>query len=170
MKDFKKLQEICLNEVRAVGIEPGKISSWIINSRAKRRWGLCKKNPDGTFSIQIAKQLLEDDRVDEVAVKTTMIHEILHTTKGGMKHTGNWKMYATIMNKKYGYNIKRTTSGEEKGLENHVSHLRPDKYLFVCRYCGQKIYRKQDCKFSRYYKNYGCGKCGKSRAFVKFIL
>lgn len=170
MKDFKKLQEICINEVEAVGIVPGKISSWDINCKAKSRWGLCKKNADGSFDIQIAQQLLDDDRVDEVAVKTTMIHEILHTTKDGMKHTGNWKKYAALMNEVYGYNIKRITSGEEKGVENRESTPKKAKYLFVCRYCGQKIYRKQKCKFSRYYKNYGCGKCGRGKAFVRFIL
>lgn len=170
MKDFKKLQEICIQEVLAVGIKPGKISEWTINTRAKSRWGLCKKNPDGSYSIQIASQLLVDDRVSEVALKTTMIHEILHTTKGGMCHTGNWKKYAQLMNETYGYNIKRITPGSEKGVEDREIKAKPAKYLLVCRYCGQKIYRRQQCKLTKYYKNYSCGICGKSRAFVRFEL
>ena len=38
----------------------------VVNSRAKKRWGLCTKNPNGTFTIQISDRLLKDD-VDEAA-------------------------------------------------------------------------------------------------------
>ena len=109
------LQKVCIDEVLGAGIEPGNIVSWVINRRAKTRWGMCTKNPDGTCIIQIAARLIEDERISEQACKETMIHEILHTCKGCKGHTGLWLIYANIMNKKYGYHIKRTTSGEEKG-------------------------------------------------------
>lgn len=119
MKDFHKLIDESINEVKAAGITPGNIVNWRINTRAKSRWGLCKKLNDGTgFEIQIAHILLVSDDVSEKACKTTIIHEILHTCEGCKGHTGLWKQYAAIMNEKYGYNIKRTTSGAEKGLMN----------------------------------------------------
>ena len=108
MKGFQKLINESLNEVKAAGIEPGEISSWEINRRSKKRWGQCRKNPDGSFGISIAASLLEDDRISEKDCKDTIIHEILHTCKDGMKHTGSWKRYAEIMNTAYGYNNEKT--------------------------------------------------------------
>ena len=122
MKDYKKLQEICLSEVVAVGIEPGNIIEWQLNSRAKSRWGQCtRNNKTKECKIQIAAQLIYDDRISEKACKETIIHEILHTCNGAKGHTGLWKQYADKINTRYGYNIKRTTSGEEKGVENYKS-------------------------------------------------
>ncbi len=168
MKDFELLQTICINEVRDAGIKPGNIVSWVINSRAKKRWGMCTKKPDGTCIIQIAEQLIVDERVSEQACKETMIHEILHSCEGCKGHTGLWLEYANIMNKKYGYNIKRTTSGTEKGVEDYTATKRlAYKYCFICETCGQRIWKKKKCKFTKYYRNYTCGRCGKKRAFHK---
>lgn len=167
MKDFKALQDICINEVREAGITPGNITAWEVNYRAKTRWGMCVKK-NGNFIIQIAAQLLEDDRVSEKACKDTMIHEILHTCKGCSGHTGLWLKYANIMNEKYGYDIKRTTSGKEKGVENYKPTKHLDyKYFYVCEKCGQQVRKKKACKFTRYYRDYTCLICGTKKAFRK---
>ena len=167
MKDFKRLQEECMREVEAVGIKPGNIVKWSLNSRAKTRWGLCVKYKNGDCEIQIAERLIEDDRISEKSCKDTMIHEILHSCAGCHRHTGKWKKYAELMNDTYGYNIKRVTSGEEKGVENYQSKGRPVKYIYRCSGCGQIIMRKRECKFTRHYRQYICGCCGKRRAFKK---
>lgn len=164
MKDFQKLIEECLVEVQTAGIKPGPITEWKINTRAKRRWGLCTKKPSGEYVIQIAERLLTDERISELACKNTIIHEILHTCVGCMGHTGKWKKYADIMNLR-GYNIKRVTTGEEKGVENYKANRRPVKYIFVCRNCGVLLHYKRACKFTKYYRNYTCGRCGTPRAF-----
>jgi hypothetical protein len=57
MKDFERLKQECIDEITDLGIEIGKIKEWTINTRAKRRWGYCKRNEDGTFSIQISDRL-----------------------------------------------------------------------------------------------------------------
>ncbi len=121
MKDFEKLQKECLEEIAALGIPIGNITSWSINSRAKSRWGQCRMEVDGTYSIQISEVLLKDDRVSEKACKETMIHEILHTGKDCMKHRGKWKAYATMMNGRYGYKIKRVSSSKDKGFDGVAS-------------------------------------------------
>lgn len=170
VKDFSKLQEICLEEVRAVGIEPGKIVEWKLNNRAESRWGMCtwdkKKNE---YKIQISLRLLIDDRISEKACKETIIHEILHTCDGTKGHTGLWKQYAQLMNATYGYNIKRVTTGEEKGVENYKRKILPYRYKFHCKRCGSVIRMKRVCKFTKYYKNYTCTLCGTKRAFIKDI-
>lgn len=171
MKNLQDLVKVCLAEIEKAGITPGKIAEWQINSRAKKRWGMCSKKPNGECIIQIAYTLLADNRISEQACKETIIHEILHTCPECKGHTGKWAEYAMRMNELYGYHIKRTTSGEEKGVENYQASYRLSaKYLFCCKYCGAKIIKKKDCKFTHYYKNYGCGQCGMPRAFEKYRL
>ncbi len=160
MKDFTALQQQCLSELNKAGIKTGPVSAWIVNTRAKKRWGFCKKEKDGTYVIEIAQLLLKDDRIPEKAVKETIIHELLHTCYGCMNHQKRWKHYAQIMNDTYGYNIKRTTSGIEKGVENYEPKRMEVKYVFTCSGCGAKVYMKRESKFTRYYRNYICTKCG----------
>ena len=168
MKNFKELQEICLKEVRDAGIVPGNIVKWSVNRRAKSRWGQCSKMRNGECEIQISARLLEDDRISEQACKDTMIHEILHTCKGCSGHTGKWKEYAERMNRLYGYHIKRVTTGEEKGVENYERKGKPVKYIFQCAGCGQIVKRKRACDFTKHYRQYICGICGK-KAFRKYM-
>lgn len=168
MKDFDKLIKTCLEEVKNAGITPGNITNWSINYRSKKRWGQCTKKPNGKCEIQIAARLLEDDRIPEKACKDTIIHEILHSCPECSGHKGKWLEYATIINGKYGYDIKRTTSGTEKGVEDYESSKKLRiKFIFRCRYCGYTIYKKKACKFTHYYKNYRCMICGESHAFQR---
>lgn len=167
VKDYKALIEECMKEVIAADITPGNIVKWGINHRARSRWGLCTRHPDGTFEIEIAYRLLADDNISDKSCKDTIIHEILHSCRGCQKHTGTWKKYAEHMNALYGYNIKRITSAEEKGVEKYEIRPREIKYIYKCRKCGQIITKKQKCKFTRYYKHYGCGICGERNAFIK---
>lgn len=168
MKNFEELIRICLEEVRAAGISPGNIVEWKINRRSKMCWGQCTKKRNGECSIQISSRLLEDDRISMKDCKDTIIHEILHSCPECKGHTGKWKEYASIMNERYGYNIKRVTRGEEKGVENYQSTrtLEP-KYYFRCKVCGSMVVKKRKCKFTRYYKNYICLRCGSIRSFQK---
>ena len=159
-KDFVRLRQECLDEITGLGIQPGQIKDWTINTRARSRWGQCKKETDGTYSIQIADRLLSDDRISEKACKETIIHEVLHTCKDCMKHTGKWKIYADRMNREYGYDIKRITSGTEKGVENYKPKHMAVKYILTCGGCGATVYRKRSSKFTKYYRNYRCTRCG----------
>lgn len=171
MKDYDRLIDECLKEVQDADIIPGTINRWSINHRAKKRWGCCRRNSRGEFEIEISSVLLLDDRVSEKACKETIIHEILHTVQDGNGHTGKWKEFAERMNLKYGYNIKRVTSGSEKGVEEYHSAYRLSyKYMFKCKYCGDSIFRKKNSKFTHYYRNYYCRSCGRLRAYEKYVI
>ncbi|MCR5272626.1 MAG: SprT-like domain-containing protein [Lachnospiraceae bacterium] len=165
-KDLNALVLECLSELKDQDIAPGEVSEWKVNKRAGTRWGRCIRNADETFTIEIAQRLLTDERISDKACKETIIHELLHTCKGCMKHTGSWKMYATQMNVAYGYNIKRTTSGSEKGVEDHEVTPLPVKHIFVCKNCGAVIYRKRESRFTRHYRRYACARC-KASAWSK---
>lgn len=134
------------------------------NSRAKTRWGQCKKVPGG-FTINISTRLLEDG-VDEKSLMNTVLHEVLHTCPDCMNHGAKWKMYAGRLNSKFGYNIKRCTSSEEKGVK--VDYHKPEyKYIVKCEDCNLKCYyfRKGEVVkrvMARPY-THGC-RCGRCRS------
>ena len=159
MKNLKSIYHDCLMDVHALGINTGKINSITVNTRAKKRWGLTKKNPDGSFDININAALLADD-MDIWAAKNTVAHEILHTVKGCFDHKALWQEYANRMNEAYGYNIKRCTSFKEKGLEP-VGRIRNEtwKYVLTCDNCGNKYYYKRMSKAVQHPEWCRCGRC-----------
>ena len=115
MKDLKTLAAECEAELRSLNIQPGEINSWIVNTRAKNRWGQCKRYLPGLFNISISARLLQDS-VSDQAAKNTIMHELLHTVKGCYGHKGKWKVLAMTVNRLLPqYTIKRTTSAEGKG-------------------------------------------------------
>lgn len=141
------------------GIPYGNIVNLKVNTRAKSRWGLCRRLGYNAYEIEISDCLLEGN-VDPYALLNTVVHELIHSAPGCMKHTGEWKEYAEKFNAYYpGFNIKRCTSAEEKGMESRRKE--PDyKYIFVCEDCGQVIKRQRRSKFVEHSENFRCGKCG----------
>ena len=146
MKDLNAIVEECKYDIESLGFKVGNIVKVSINTRAKRRWGQCRKTPYG-YEINISDRLLKDD-VDDMATKNTVAHELLHTIEGGGGHTGAWKIAAERMNLRYGYNIKRCTSSEEKGVENIPSTYskRSYKYIIKCGNCGLTFKYYKKCK------------------------
>ena len=117
MKDLEMLASECEADLSSINIQPGEVSQWLINTRAKNRWGQCKRCLPGIFDISISARLLQDS-VSDQAAKNTIMHELLHTVKGCYGHKGKWKDLALTVNRLLPqYTIKRTTSAEEKGLD-----------------------------------------------------
>lgn len=87
MKDLEKLVEECKKDLDEIGIPYRTVRNWLINTRAKCRWGQCRRVSTDIFDISISHRLLQDDVLD-VAAKTTIIHELLHTVDGCSGHKG----------------------------------------------------------------------------------
>lgn len=131
MKNLYKLVDECRDELNAIGIYPPALISFSVNTRATKRWGQCKLSY-GVYSINISSRLLEDGLPDMVA-KNTIAHELLHTMPDCMNHGNEWQRYANKVNKAYsGYNIKRCTSAEEKGIAPIIG-----KWNLDCQDCGR---------------------------------
>ncbi len=161
MKDLMKLAAECKAELDAIGIPCRTVRNWIVNTRAQCRWGLCKCVSDGVYEIQISDRLLKDD-VPDISAKNTIIHELLHTVKGGNGHKGKWKVYAAQVNRAYPqYNIKRTTSYEEKGVQKskRAPQYYDVKYEIRCTRCGGSVYRRKASKVVLHPEKYRCVKC-----------
>lgn len=161
MKNFQNLYLECMQELRDIGIEYGCVSKWEINTKAKKRWGQCEDLGHGYYSINISVRLLADG-VDDVATKTTILHELLHTCDGCMNHGKEWLRLADEVNRAYGYNIKRCTSHEEKGIERVKAN-----YVVACPCCGAKWEYIRMTKTVQNPNRYRCGKCGVDLVRVK---
>lgn len=157
MKDLRKLVAECETDLASLGIQCGSVSDWQINTRAKHRWGLCKRNPDGSFLISISAALLIDS-VSDQAAKNTILHELLHTVPGCFSHTEKWLRLANKVNHRLPhYTIKRTTSAEEKGIAPGTPN-----YLLKCKGCGTEFGRDRLSPLVRQPEKYLCSRCGHS--------
>ena len=160
MRDLNHYAKICLAEVDRLKIPRAKSIGFSVNTRAKTRLGLCRKQGD-RYEIEIASSLLDESKPLEGELKNTLIHEILHTCRGCTKHTSRWKQYADRVNAALGYNIKRTAGRDEGALSEVIPKPR---YRVVCPHCGAVYERYKASEFIKHPERYRCGKCKKPLA------
>lgn len=162
MRNEEKLNlalEKCKQQLNELGIQYSNVLKITENKKAKKRLRQCKNVSLGVYEIDISSVLL-DERVPEMTLRTTVMHELLHTCNGCMNHGALWKSNAEMVNHAYSYHIKRAASVEERGIADVVREVNKPKYVFECIQCGAKIYRHRESKFTRNYERYRCGKCG----------
>ena len=126
MRDLIDFTIQCMNELDRIGIPYGNVIDVTINTRAKKRWGQCRKVPGG-FTININVVLL-DEKNDVDGLRNTIFHELLHTCPDCWNHGTQWKAYAAMIRRELGYNIQRTSSAEEKGVITELETERTPKY------------------------------------------
>ena len=148
----------CKTELDNLDIEYGFIQSVTVNTRAKKRWGMCTEEGEGIYKIEISSKLLKDD-VEDIHAKNTIIHEILHTCDGCLNHGKEWQRLANKVNNAYGYNIKRTTSYAEKGIERPTAN-----YIVKCPCCNAKWEYMRMTKTVQFPNKYQCSKCNRQNA------
>lgn len=157
MRDLIDFTIQCMNELDKIGVPYGNVIDVTINTRAKKRWGQCRKVPGG-FTININAVLL-DEKNDVDGLKNTIFHELLHTCPGCWNHGTQWKVYAAIVFRKLGYNIKRTSSAAEKGVIDEPEVEHKPKYQIVCNSCGKTWERYKMCKVIQNINRCRCGFC-----------
>lgn len=148
--------------VKGANIEIGNITNLRINNRLKSVYGRARRIGN-EYTIEIAGELLNSATND--GIKNTIIHEILHTCKGCMNHGENWKRKADIIKNKYGIEIKRTSTMEEKGytkesIERVEERMNSYKYIIGCD-CGAEWKYKSMCNSVRHPERYMCSTCKK---------
>lgn len=158
MRNVNEYLTMCLEILDDCRIPYGKILEISVNHRAQR-WGLCTRTPYG-FKIQVNATLL-DERNGEDGLVNTILHELIHTCPDCMNHGTTWKNYAEIVRKKWGYNIKRTSSTEDKHVTtgNLNRKTMTDKYLIKCEKCGNEWRRKRWSGLCENVNRYRCS-CG----------
>lgn len=155
MKNLNSLFFDVMADVNNAHIVPGTIIKVSWNTRAKKRWGCCKKKPNG-FEIEISAMLV-DDSIPESIVKDVICHEILHTCSGAFNHGRIWKSLAYRMMDK-GYRINRAQAPGKDGYPDEEE----SKYKFICKGCGVTVKRIRASNFTRFPERYKCARCGGS--------
>jgi len=179
-----KLYNDCIMELETIGfkiinnLEIGKIDI-SISKRNNKRYGCCKQEePDETSAylkrckngnkivydkfkkhhIEISKWVMD---LDEMIIKNTIIHEILHCMPSCNNHGFLFQKYACYINQELGYNIRTLGNKEEdykkSKLDFEADH-RNYNYKIICKKCGNIFYRKRLKK--DLIKKYRCGICG----------
>ena len=164
MLDLQKCYNECRAELDSIGIKYGNIISIQSANLPSTVWGRCIKNGD-IYKIQINKILLESTESYK-GLKNTIIHEMLHSCPNSMRHTGNWKNLAGIVNSKLGYFVSRCTSSEELGIK--IDAMEQDyKYACKCNRCGMVFGRNRICDFIKYPSHYTHKNCGGTFVRIK---
>lgn len=154
-----ELLKVAIEEVRALGISvPETIEPNVTMIKGFSRWGTCKRIGD-RYIISLNESLLESG--DRKSIMQTLVHEVLHTCKCCMNHGRLWKLYATRVNEKYGYNVSRTTSASSLGVE-----VVKAKYIVQCNGCGKNVLRQRMSRVVSNPEEYRC-KCGGTLSRVK---
>lgn len=159
MKNLNAIANDCITELKNIGIEPPHIT-FEVNTRAATRWGQCKKT-NGRYSISIASVLV-DDKAPLNGLKSTIMHEVLHTMPNCMNHGNTWQDYADRVNKAYGYKVTRTDSYKDKGFANNpLAEAHPYKYTIKCNACGNEWnYRRSNNTIECCKRNHATCPCG----------
>ena len=165
MKNLQAIACACMEELDAIGIPYVKPREITVNTRAKSRWGQCRRVSKTEFTINISERILRDE-VSDAATKNTVIHELLHTVDGCQNHGPKWKSLAAKVNRAYPkYNIQTSTSAQEKGIEPVIEYVNY-KYKVGCETCGTfKLYTRKGKVVSNV-AHYQCGRCG-GKLYVK---
>lgn len=159
MRDLESYALRCMEKLDQLGIKYGNILAVTPNTRAKSRWGQCRKVPGG-YTININVDLLDEESGPdgEEGLINTLLHELLHSCEGCMNHGPNWKALAATVYRATGYNIKRTSSAEEKGMTPSIRAVKY-KYAVQCECCGHVFYRQKACKLTKHPEWFRCGIC-----------
>ena len=160
MRDLNEVAKECMKMLDDIGIKYGKVVEFKINTRAHKRWGQCK-HVTGGYSININKIFL-DEKNDIDGLKNTIIHELLHTCKGCMNHGPEWKRLASKVNNVYGFNVKRCSNANEKGINEDTRPIRKIveyKYEIQCKKCGHIYKRAKISNIIQHPEQYRCGYC-----------
>ena len=156
MHDLQAVAQSCIQQLEAIGIHCHNLTVGL-DKRARRRWGSCRKFPDGTYRIGITPKLLD---ASLEALQNTLYHELLHAATDCTGHTGRWKQMAAYVSRTLGTDITRTATFEDKGLDPEED--RTIRYRFACRGCGAQVIRYRACAFTRHPQRYRCSRCGGS--------
>lgn len=180
---LNKLFKECVTDLNKIDIDIlnqkkyGKIDISIAKRNCKR-YGCCKQEePDKNYKtvtqigrrkiiryekfakhhIEISKWVMQ---LDNNIIKNTIMHELIHCIPYCNNHGTNFKKYANLINKKYGYDISRVGNKKEDFEKSNIEYNVTETYNYkiICKECNQEFYRQRLNK--NFAKKYRCAKCG----------
>lgn len=152
--EMNRILQDCIKKVESVGETVLPIHPKVnVNKKLRSTLGYCKCY-DKPVEIDVSEITFELSPMS--AIEDTIMHEVIHAVPDCDNHGEKWKTVADKINKKYGYNIKRTANLADMGISKDVFY----KYLIICKNCGEIHYRQKKIN-PKSIQIYGCTKCGK---------
>lgn len=162
MKDLNRFYRECEEELTRINMDfSDKIVRVVVNGRLRTTLGVCNRSRMAgffMFTIDINPALLADN-VDDMEVKDTIIHEMLHTCPDCFDHGYEWKRRADRVNRMLGYHVSRTASRANLEAANVKVKREEFKYALECIECGSQYKYKRWGKALEMPSRYRCGKC-----------
>ena len=127
-----------------------KIKPHIMPLNSNRNLGYCERSWSSyKYQICLNKHLVKlvFDESKLNAIKSVLVHEIIHTFSGCMNHGPNFKHYAMLANSKYEnievwtHATKLETEVFDKEIEDNV------KFVAKCLCCGKEVRKFRRTKF-----------------------
>lgn len=114
------------------------------------------------YYVTVNKFLTKDEDI-----YNTVVHELLHTVKGGMSHRGAWRKWADVVNKigEFKIRVYGKASLEKGAYKNKKAFLLKDfdpltMDIVYCPKCGNRFCLKKGLKKTLFGKSaYLCSKC-----------
>lgn len=157
MRNYAELMKECMKELDSIGIQYSPdILGIRVNNRLKVTLGLCRRTGRRYYTIEIAGRVVKDC-VNPNFIKGVIMHELVHTMPGAYNHGPTFHRYASIINKKLGYNIKTT---ENEAVTENAGVETKYKYALVCNKCGKYIKKTRWSIVLANPKEYMHGGCG----------
>lgn len=108
MHDLKNISEECIRELKAIDIpiQDDKIREIVAVPLDKDGCeGHCVITGDGGFRIEIWQEMLNDNIINPVILKSITCHELTHTCEGCMNHCGKFRRYLKKIDEFYHYGM-----------------------------------------------------------------
>lgn len=141
------------------GIKVGKISLVWFSDESFGRFGSCRRLMNGYFAIEITDLGLHGD------VKSTIVHELIHTVEGCFNHGPKFQEIARILSSAYDIELGTWASKQEMALSEEY-RIAKAKYVIRCKKCGQLILRQRATRIVKLPMTYSCG-CGGDLVRIK---
>ena len=134
------------------GIKVGKISRVWFSDKSFRKFGSCRRLMNGYFAIEITDLGLHGD------VKSTIVHELIHTVEGCYNHGPKFQEIARLLSSAYNMDLGTHAGVREMELSREY-RISKAKYAVQCEKCGQLIVRQRATRLIKLPMTYSCG-CG----------
>ena len=140
------------------GIKAGKVEG-VYFTESSRKFGFCQKTVNGGFQIWITDLAMHGD------IKSTIVHELIHTVEGCYNHGQKFQSLANWLGRVYGIELGTRASKKEMALTEEY-RIAKAKYIIRCKKCGQLILRERATRIVKLPMTYSCG-CGGDLVRIK---
>jgi predicted SprT family Zn-dependent metalloprotease len=161
--EIKELFEIVFNDAKRLSFNllEENLNRITLGVKDMKPWGKCyhlrSSISNGRFQIYLSKRLLSSK--NNVAIKNTIMHEIIHTCAGAFNHGREFKRLGAIAGE-MGYTITRLTSVKSVFGDKPITEIdMGEKYILKCKDCGHEYKFNRLSKYVKYPDRCRCSHC-----------